>query len=342
MNRDKKNSASCSQIEPLRADGGGRSYFTATPHPVVEYSIEEEIPVVRRVNPAYRETFEIEESLSDQPIASLSVFSLEDADQSPILQSIRNKEENSFWTEKEKNDAAESFWVRVDPADYGGFIIFSDAHNLANTPNRVKLINFISHSINNPLEVAKVNVELVRDTGNMNYLKTVERAHERIQNIAEETCELVEQGEVIGETSPTDVTTLAQDAWETVNTGESSLLVESPGKIQADAGRLKELFENIFRNAVVHGSGDEITQSELTVTVDGTVDGFYVADNGGGVPEDKKDKITEMGFTTHKQGTGVGLSIVVDIAESHGWDVSIKESVGGGARFDFTGVQRVD
>lgn len=343
MERKKDTSKFASRAElDLRADGGGDSYFTAAPHPVVEYDTEKKEPTVQRVNSAYKEIFDVEEPLIDQPVDSLSAFSAEDAEQSPIIQSIRDAKEDSFLIEKEGNNGQESFWVRITPTDFGGYIIFSDAHTLANTPNRVKLASFIAHSINNPLEVAKVNAELVRDTGDITHLDKVERAHERIKDIAEEANELVKQGEVIGETVPTDVATLAQDAWATVNTGETSLCVESPGKIQADEGRLRELFENIFRNAVVHGSGDEMNQSEVTVTVDGTSEGFYVADNGVGVPEDKRDKITQMGFTTHKQGTGVGLAIIVEIAKSHGWNVSIEESASGGARFNFTGVQHVD
>ena len=101
----------------------------------------------------------------------------------------------------------------------------------------------------------------------------------------------------------------------------------------ADRSRLKQLLENLFRNAVAH-NGDDVH-----VTVGDTADGFYVADDGVGVPPDDRDRIFESGYTTDADGCGLGLPIVRDIADAHGWDVTVAESTAGGARFEFTGVR---
>jgi signal transduction histidine kinase len=63
--------------------------------------------------------------------------------------------------------------------------------------------------------------------------------------------------------------------------------------------------------------------------------GFYVADDGVGIPEDRRDAVFESGETFSEDGTGFGLSIVEDIAEAHGWRVALVESEDGGARFEF-------
>jgi signal transduction histidine kinase len=39
---------------------------------------------------------------------------------------------------------------------------------------------------------------------------------------------------------------------------------------------------------------------------------------------------------------GVGLTIVADVVEAHGWDITVTESMAGGARFEITGVERPD
>jgi PAS domain S-box-containing protein len=75
----------------------------------------------------------------------------------------------------------------------------------------------------------------------------------------------------------------------------------------------------------------------LTVTVGDLADGFYVADDGAGVPDDAADRVFEAGFSTEDEGTGFGLNIVSNIAEAHGWTVDVTESAGGGARFEVTG-----
>jgi len=324
---------------PLCSDGSGRSLFAATPHPVVEYATGGAEPTVRRVNAAFSDTFG-GESLAGDPLASLSVlFPEDDAGQSPVVEAVRAGERTSVRFGEETTEADRSFWVRVVPGEGGGYVVFSDAHAMGDTPNRLEMVDSLTHSIRNPLEVAEIHVEVARETGEVDHLAEVERAHERIELIAEETLELARQGEGVGETAPTDVAEVARDAWQTVRTEGATLRVESPGTIQADAGRLRELFENVFRNAIVHGPDDGTDPAALTVTVGGTAEGFYVADDGRGVPEDERDRITDMGFTTSEEGTGVGLNIVTNIAQSHGWDLGVGESESGGARFDFTGVE---
>jgi signal transduction histidine kinase/PAS domain-containing protein len=76
----------------------------------------------------------------------------------------------------------------------------------------------------------------------------------------------------------------------------------------------------------------------VTVTLGDTEDGFYVADDGPGIPDSERADVFEHGFTTSADGTGFGLSIVADVADAHGWTVSVTESDAGGARFEFSGV----
>jgi signal transduction histidine kinase len=49
--------------------------------------------------------------------------------------------------------------------------------------------------------------------------------------------------------------------------------------------------------------------------------------------------VFEAGHTTTDGGTGFGLSIVKEVAEAHGWEVSIAEGSEGGARFEITNVE---
>ena len=79
---------------------------------------------------------------------------------------------------------------------------------------------------------------------------------------------------------------------------------------------------------------------DVTVVVGPLVDGegFFVADDGPGIPEADREAIFDVGVTTRDSGTGVGLSIVETVAEAHGWSVAVTESADGGARFEFTGV----
>jgi signal transduction histidine kinase len=77
----------------------------------------------------------------------------------------------------------------------------------------------------------------------------------------------------------------------------------------------------------------------VTVEIGPLEDGFYIADDGRGIPESEREAVFEYGYSTADDGTGFGLSIVREIAESHGWTVSVTGSEAGGARFEITGVE---
>ncbi|SMO78633.1 PAS domain-containing sensor histidine kinase [Halorubrum cibi] len=83
-----------------------------------------------------------------------------------------------------------------------------------------------------------------------------------------------------------------------------------------------------------HGGGS------VTVTVGDLSDGFYVEDDGPGIPEEARADVFESGHTTAEAGTGFGLAIVREIVEAHGWTVAVTDGDAGGARFEFTDVDR--
>jgi len=190
----------------------------------------------------------------------------------------------------------------------------------------------ISHDLRNPLQVAELTLEEVRDVTER--LDRMTTAHKRMEEIIEGVLALARRGERVEETEQISVPDLACQCWEYVSTSGTELVMEEPADeefvIEADADRLKHVFENLFRNAITHGNATTI---RVGPTAGG---GFYVADDGTGIPPEKREQVFETGFTTEKQGTGLGLSIVREIAEAHGWKPTLTESEEGGARFEFT------
>ena len=57
-----------------------------------------------------------------------------------------------------------------------------------------------------------------------------------------------------------------------------------------------------------------------------------MTDNGKGLPEDERDRLTEPYVTTREKGTGLGLAIVKKIMEDHDGDLMLEDSRSGGAR----------
>ncbi|HKL29113.1 MAG TPA: histidine kinase N-terminal 7TM domain-containing protein [Natrialbaceae archaeon] len=195
--------------------------------------------------------------------------------------------------------------------------------------------SFLSHDLRNPLTVARGYVQAARDADDISYLDEVERSHDRMESMIEEALTYAREGQSIDDTEPTELETFARRAWGNVDTKEASLSVTTALTVDADRQRLLRILENLYRNAVQHVGDDvSVTVGDLS----GETHGFYVEDDGPGIPVAKRDSVLETGVTTDEEGSGFGLAIVRTIAEAHGWDVRVVEGTDGGARFEFTGV----
>jgi signal transduction histidine kinase len=153
-----------------------------------------------------------------------------------------------------------------------------------------------------------------------------------MDRLIEDLLALAREGQDIGEQRPVSLTAVAEDAWGTVGDEEADLVVDADAAFRADPDRLRQLLENLFRNALEHAGAD------VTVTVGPLEGGFYVADDGPGIPPDERETVTEFGHSG-AGGSGLGLAIVDTIAEAHGWELTVTESATGGARFEFTGAE---
>ncbi|MEA1929926.1 MAG: HAMP domain-containing sensor histidine kinase [Euryarchaeota archaeon] len=188
----------------------------------------------------------------------------------------------------------------------------------------------ISHDLQNPLNVISGYLELAMETGDLDRLDPALDAAERMEEMLDDLLTLAREGRAVGETQEVELQPIVQEAWESVETYDGSLELvglDELDPVEADDSRLQEAFENLFKNAVVHAGKDVNLRVEAD---DGTV---YVADDGQGIPEDKRDVVFEYGHTGG-DGTGLGLAIVRSIIEGHDWEIEAAESEEGGARFD--------
>ena len=191
----------------------------------------------------------------------------------------------------------------------------------------------VAHDLRNPLAAAMGYTEIVEETGKQAHFDKVESAHDRMERLIEDLLILARNETTVNDFREIDLGVIARDAWEFVDMPEASLTVtDDVPVVNGDPRRMVQLFENVFRNAIEHG-GDSphITIGELPEEA-----GFFIEDDGVGIPPDMRDTVFEHGVTTNENGTGFGLSIVADIAAVHGWDVTVTSGADGGARFEFS------
>jgi PAS domain S-box-containing protein len=237
----------------------------------------------------------------------------------------------------------------------------------------------VSHDLRNPLNMAQGYIHQARADRDSTDLRTAAEALERIESIIEDTLTLARQGQTVADKTPVPISDVVDRCWTIVDTDTADLRLVDEFTLRGDRNRLLQIFENLFHNAVEHASGPESATSEdhvrhsptsrgshrsdavdqertsITVRVGllgviqtstrtdpDRVSGFYVEDDGPGIPPDRRESVFEPGESTRDGGTGFGLAIVKRVAEAHGWTVGVTESADGGARFEFTGVEFIE
>jgi len=196
-----------------------------------------------------------------------------------------------------------------------------------------KFASVVSHDLQNPLNMVEGRLELAKTECDSEELVEAETALNRCQTLVDDLVTLAREGQSVAETETVSLESITEQSWGTVETADATLNTDTDQTVVADRSRLQQLLGNLIRNAIDHGSPD------VTVEVGGLEDGFYVADDGPGIPEDDREQVFESAYSTVQDNTGFGLAIVNEIVDAHGWDVTITESASGGARFEITGVE---
>ncbi len=193
--------------------------------------------------------------------------------------------------------------------------------------------DILAHDLRNPLNVIEGNLALYKETGKEEHLDAVGETTDRMARLVDDLLRVARQGDIVTDPEPTDIGDVVDAAWQGIDLdADATLGYDTVRSVSSDPERLRELFENLFRNSVDHGGDD------VTVRVGPLDTGFFVEDDGPGIPDDDKAEVFDHGFTTREDGHGYGLSVVRTIVNAHGWDIVAVDAASGGARFEVTGI----
>ena len=317
------------------------SLFETHPDPIVQYQSADP-PVVTALNPAFERQFDVETALVDQPLSETLTAAGITFDKWHTATETGGGDDSEADTVDSTLEATAAngrlYALRTVEGREASYLLLTDVSCYAAERETLEAENdqlerfarMVSHDLRNPLEVAQSRLVAARETGDAIHFEKVAAAHTRIRELVEDVLTLAKSGTAISETELVDIAAVAREAWASVDADQATLSVDnSLGAVEADPERLRTVFENLFRNAVTHGG------PTIDVSVDALDGGFAVADTGPGVPADKRDEVFEAGVSAGDGTTGLGLSIVDEIAAAHGWDVSLTESQVGGAQFEF-------
>ncbi|MFC4550202.1 MULTISPECIES: PAS domain-containing protein [Halorussus] len=251
------------------------------------------------------------------------------------------------------------FEVRAYPSETGLSVYFRDIGERKRREAELERQNerlesfasMLAHELRNPLNIAHVYLENAKN-GDPDAFEQVGDALRRINEIIDVLLVLARGVEPVGADGRVALADVAADAWANLDVGAAVLEVETDRVIRAQRNHVQHLLENLFRNAVEHGvaglgrndeNGAERGDPTVTIRIGDLPDaaGFYVEDDGRGIPEDVRGTVFEAGYSTDEAGIGLGLTFVGQLVDAYGWDCEITESEAGGARFEFRGVDVV-
>ncbi|WP_312908817.1 ATP-binding protein [Natronosalvus caseinilyticus] len=355
----------------------------------VQYRIEGERYRIERVNSAFVRVFGRDaESIVGETIADVLEVPDDGGDESTRTPLIEHAPDGETETEVVRNTPSgprpflrRTVPIATDDETTRGYRIYTDLTELKVRERELERQNerldqfasIVSHDLRNPLTVANGYLGFVRDELGEDHdaVAAIQQAHDRMEQLIDDVLAVARTGDATGSLELVRLSVVAEQAWEHVDTRDARLELDDGGVwIDSDPTRLLQLFENLFRNSVEHGSardrrgsrgadvvehgtasgqtgsesdpgGDSPgTRGEAAVCVRvGTCDdGFAVEDDGPGIPPSEREAVFESGYSSDSGGTGLGLAIVDRIADEHGWSVECTDGSAGGARFEFTSV----
>jgi len=203
----------------------------------------------------------------------------------------------------------------------------------------------VAHEINNPLAGIMIYAELLKealkdDENNLSDIQEVVDQTLRCKKIVAELLEFSRQ--TVGKISSFGLEEMID---KTLNILVNQVIfqdievIKDMGtdipKMAGDMGQLQQVFSNLFRNAADAMGGKGKLSINARYDTDTNQFEIRVHDTGPGVPEELRDKIFDIFFTTKPvgKGTGLGLSICKKIIELHGGNIMVECPPDGGTTF---------
>ncbi|MBS1129711.1 MAG: ATP-binding region, ATPase-like:Histidine kinase, region:Histidine kinase N-terminal [Proteobacteria bacterium] len=251
----------------------------------------------------------------------------------------------------EMGELAASFNRMADSVQ-DSFKRLDDAREKAEEASRQKsaFLATMSHELRTPLNGILGFAELLKyeldNPAHREYATVIQQSGEHLLNLVNEILDLakIEAGEMLFKRVPTPLAGLVSEcvAGHQVTASAKGLgfdlnMAEGlPEQLVTDPVRLRQILNNLLSNAVKFTEQGNIS---LTVRPAGQEIAFVVSDTGAGIPPESLDMVFEKfkqleSFLTREHGgTGLGLSLVRQLAEHMGGRVTLESEVGVGSTF---------
>ena len=205
-----------------------------------------------------------------------------------------------------------------------------------------RLTSGVGHEVKNPINAIVVHLELLRnkldgfDPRALRHLEIIESEIQRLDRVVQTLVDFSRPVELQLQdqdlrTIVSSVLMLASAELQTRSVQLVSLLPGYPLLAKVDADLIKQALLNVVLNgAQAMQEGGRLT---VRLVEDGRMAMISIRDEGEGIPDDVREKIFDLYFTTKKDGSGIGLAMTYRILQLHNGQIDVESAVGRGTTF---------
>src|SRR6202522_444469 len=200
----------------------------------------------------------------------------------------------------------------------------------------------VGHEVKNPINAIVVHLELMRnklggsDNKAMRHLEVIESEIQRLDRVVQTLVDFSRPVELQLKEQDlrrvvSAVLMLSSADLETRDVHVQSDLPDHPVLAKVDADLLKQALLNVVLNgaqAMAEGGKLQVRLAEA-----GRMEILSIHDQGSGIPDDVRDKIFDLYFTTKKDGSGIVLAMTYSIVELHNGSIEVESDATHGTTF---------
>ena len=233
--------------------------------------------------------------------------------------------------------------------DGGALLVMSDVTDMRRLETmRRDFVANVSHELKTPLTAIAGYAETLAaeadpSSQTAGFAATIGQNARRMQLLVDGLLDLsrIESGHWQPKRSVVEIEAAARDAWapfaeraETAHVRFDPTVPREAHAVSADPDALRQVFTNLFDNALRHTRAGGAIRVAAQVESDGVA--ISVSDTGSGIPAEHLPRVFERfyrvdhGRARHQGGTGLGLAIVKHLVEAHGGHAEAESVLGQG------------
>ncbi|HOD54126.1 MAG TPA: ATP-binding protein [Candidatus Cloacimonadota bacterium] len=259
------------------------------------------------------------------------------------------------WTEREHQQMMriESINYRLENEIHERKMLENERITMINELNQKneeleRFVYTVSHDLRSPLislkgftNFLKQDIMSEHSEKALNDIQRIEFSADKMASLIEDLLEVSRAGRIMRAFTSVNLEHTVQDVLSIIQifiqTKKAQIIIDTPlPDITGDKQKIRQLYQNLIENAIKYTPPERTPQVHLGFNQG--LNAFYVSDNGIGISEEYKDTIYDVfkKLSGDSTGSGIGLSIVKRIIESHHGKIWYESQLDEGTCFYFT------